>query len=171
MKKFLLLTLFSLMPYFLLSQNYDWKLLYSALYKQDVVDFKLDFSSTNKIAHINAKDFIKYTPDWEQAVQLLTRKFLAEFNSNVYKRKRYFNAGNYPDAEMVMIIKILNVDGGKIDAIFKLEMRNGAEVFTRYVKSNDGRFGDPINLMGDSLEEMGEYLGKKVKKYLKVYRD
>lgn len=150
-------------------QNYNWSQLWIALENQSSIDFQIDFSDAY-IDNVPAAQFIekkKEEKDWDVEFTKMQVRFLRKFNNRTMKTSSSLTAGNRPDAPIILIIKVIDVTDRGANILAKCIIKrklDGQILFCHSVQTDKGVAGSVLNLMGDSFEEMGEFLGKKVKR-------
>lgn len=155
------------------AQQYDeWALLGSALAGEKWANFKMDFSDAviEGASFQEFKEEFKFDGnDWDAHLKEITGSFLKILNNYTRTSKYRLRIGDLPDANITLILKYKSISkgGSKIKAQFIAQSKTGEILFTHDVSSNEGRVGSFTNLMSDSLEEMAEYLGPRLKKYIR----
>lgn len=150
-------------------QNYNWSQLWIPLENQSSIDFQIDFSDAY-IDNLPAAKFIEHEKDWDVEFLKMQVRFLRKFNNLAMQTRSSLTAGNNPDAPIILIIKVIDVTDRGANILAKCIIKrklDGQILFSHSVQTDEGVAGSILNLMGDSFEAMGEYIGKKVKKNVK----
>ena len=146
--------------------NDSWSQLGIALKGQSSIDFQIDFSDAY-IDNLPAAQFIEKEKGWDEGFTKMQVRFLRQFNNRAMQTRSSLTAGNRPDAPIILIIKVIDVSDRGANILAKCIIKrkqDGQILFSHSVKTDKGVAGSILSLMGDSLEEMGEFLGKKVKR-------
>lgn len=150
-------------------QSENWSNLSRALNGVHTADFQFDFSNAY-IDNLPAQDFIDSEKDWETGVTKMKVRFLRQFNRQAMLTSSGLTAGDYPESDVIIVIKFIDVcdRGANILAKFIVKRRLDNQIlFSRNVHTDKGLVGPIMSLMGDSLEKMGEDIGRQVKRHVK----
>lgn len=136
------------------------------------IDVEIDFHKAI-INNFSEEEFVTYysqfiqQENWYPTSQNYWKKaFLEEFADQTLEK--HCLAGEAPTAKIKMLITLLSAtDSGDLQtSIAFIDKETNTTLKTVEMASKGGHFGGIINLISDGFENLGESIGKQVRKHL-----
>lgn len=133
------------------------------LKEEKSLNIVFDVSKARMIGSSNESESM-VIPLWNADSTLLIKRFYYGVKDEM--EKRYFLYGDVPEANYKAVFHIQQVgNDGTVYSLVEFSPNNGDEILcTVEMIGKGGRFGTFLNLFGDGLEELGEAMGKLLKK-------